>query len=132
MGAGCYYTHRCNKAIAYWVDIPESFKKDSETPFDCLFEDLANILEDLGYSNENRNLFGNGLFIIELESTYYGEGIILQINPRHSEWAKEYNLAMANHEIVEKRIAKTINQYYPLRYATSGYTAATIEKGHLK
>lgn len=148
MGAGCYYTHKCNKEKAYWVEIPKNSGGEPEEYDDFQTENLLDDLEDsilsLGYSKEDskRSLrrFENGLFIVDLKSTYYGDGVIIEINPRfdYSNWgdgveySRYYHLAMANHSRAERRIAKAINKYYSLFYATSGYTAAEIKPGQLK
>ncbi len=125
MGAGCYYTHKCNKEKAAWVVVPD-FGNDQEA-FDDWFFFLKDEIGNLGYEEINKRHFQNGLFDLYLDSTYYGEGVILRLEPRANEWEKEYNLAMANHSRSETKLLKTlIKLNYSLRIATSGYTSTIL------
>jgi hypothetical protein len=135
MGSGCYYTHTCNKERAAWIDLPPS--QDANEDFeendypDYVREDLENLLTGNGYEKAYSEPcdFYNGLFDIFLESTYYGDGIVIRIEPRHDEWSHKgrYQLALANHHRTERKILKLISKSgYKLRIATSGYTATDL------
>jgi hypothetical protein len=131
MGAGCYYTHNCNKERAAWVDLYPNGKDtdDDDADFEVqnTFGYIANILMDLGYNNQTKlNVFCNGLFEVHLEYTYYGDGLIIRLEPL-IDYDQRYNLAMANHHRAEKRILRTLcKEGFKLRIATSGYTATDL------
>lgn len=132
MGAGCWYHHNCNKERAAWIDLYPNGKEtdsdeDDQDDYNFIFSDVANILIELGYNNQTKvNVFCNGLFEVHLESTYYGDGLIIRIEP-FIDYDQRYNLAMANHHRAEKRILRTLcKEGYKLRIATSGYTATDL------
>jgi len=140
MGAGCNYTHKCNGEKAYWIEVPQSENDPEQWEYDQVREDIGQILESLGYTYYGRSRYAqqadymNGLFSVFLESTYYGDGLIVRLEPRADNdyyQTNLYNLAMANHARAERKIAKALNQFYPLSYATSGWTAATIQPKEL-
>ena len=120
MGAGCYYTHKCNRNVACWVTLEDN------TEDNYVYEDIKNILLlELGYRENNRRNYSNGLFEVILDSTYDGRGIIIYLEPIAEEHENNYRLALANHERSEKRILKSlIKAGYKVRFATSGYTSA--------
>lgn len=135
MGAGCYYTHSETKTRAAWIDLQPSQDANEDFEgndyFDYVREDLENLLTGNGYEKaySEKCDFYNGLFDIFLESTYYGDGIVIRIEPRHDEWnhGKRYSLALANHHRTERKILKLIFESgYKLRIATSGYTAEDL------
>lgn len=133
MGAGCYYTHAANKQKACWVEIESGDESDGdyEDDFDTYGWALENIT-DLLNANGYRNL-KNGLFKIELKSTYYGEGIIIELVPNCKDYDCTYSLAMANFNRVEERILRLIhNEGFKLRIATSGHTAIKYVPTQLK
>lgn len=132
MGAGCYYTN-CFGELAYWIINPNKAENNDYDEFENerwndFVEDLGEIMIDLGYFKESAYEFSNGLLKIELKSTYYGDGLVIQIEPKANEWEKEYNLARANMDRCEKRIIRNmVKAGYEVRYATSGYTSAKVE-----
>ncbi len=138
MSAGCRYTNNTTKELACWIDIPtgdtdEDNSDESQFRFDALIEDLTFMAESLGYSpvsdHWNNRKFENGLFVLELESTYYGDGVVIQINPRMPEYEKEYNLAISNLERAENRILRSLlKNGYKLRIANSGYSSHEVTK----
>lgn len=137
MGAGCHYTNRTTKEIAYFCRIPESPHDDeddfeNQLNFDRFIEELGGIIYECGYvqNDDYGREFKNGLFIIELECK--NDAVIIQINPRFDEDPSLYALAVANIPQSERKVIRAINKYYPVCYATSGYTANTIEKGDFK
>lgn len=123
MGAGCYYTHKCNKERAAWIDLPTS---EDYTEFEYIMDDIAYILTSNGYEKNylQSTMFQNGLFEIFFESTYYNDGLVIRIEPLIDE-DRYYRLAMANHHRTEKKIHKLLAKAgYKFRIATSGYTSA--------
>ena len=133
MGAGCRYTNNTTKELAYWIDLDIEYDENDivagQFQYDDTIEDLSGIIEELGYhSVDSRNrIFSNGLFKLELESTYYADGLVIQLNPKMDEWDKEYNLAISNLERGERKILrKLLKSGYKLRIATSGYTSTEV------
>ncbi len=128
MGAGCYYTHNCNKEKAAWIDIvrSEDDDPDFDDALDFIKEDLEQALTSIGWSKTNRYEYRNGLFKLILDSTHYGDGLILRIEPLE-DYGNLYNLAMANHHRTEKKVWKAVKKLgYTLRIATSGYTSTEV------
>ena len=136
MGAGCYYTHNFKpngeSKLAYWINTPEEYAGD----YQSFVSQLRSKLIKLGYSIEsNRGEFWaeNGLYRVKFVPKYYGDGYIIDISPSFSQFCPysgdfnpKWNLAVANFDRAERKIAKYLNKFYKLYYATSGYTANTI------
>jgi hypothetical protein len=125
MGAGTYYTHPCNGERAAWVNIGQGEDDDvfiDEHEF--VLQDITNILADAGYGNMR-----NGLAMVDLVSTYDGDGLIIQISPRVEEYESSYNLFTANFDRMQQKIWRSLQKAgYSLRIATSGYTSQILEK----
>jgi hypothetical protein len=137
MGAGCYYTHKETGTKACWIVLPVYDAENgdgldeqewNETEWDFITEDLDGMMDTLGYYKQDRLTYRNGLVEVTFESTYYGDGIVVLIEPIYVGNyydCKLYNLAITNHTRIENRILKAIHKCgYKLRYATSGYTSA--------
>lgn len=145
MGAGCRYTHE-NGELAYWL-IPNEedfFDPDSGDYEDLLFENeemwyfvhdhICNIMTKLGYkqkyvNNQKSKLdYENGLAIVHFDQTYYGDGLVIKIQEK-DDTPNMLNLFNANFQNMERKIARALNEFYVLAYATSGYTYHRIEVG---
>ena len=124
MGAGTLYRHT-NGELATWIDFASNDDSFDEFANEQVFEELSDIIQNLGYYEvSDPNVFVNGLFRLTLESKYNGDGIIFYLEPRHTEYEKEYNLACANFLKCENNILRAVQKAgYTLRIATSGYTA---------
>lgn len=131
MGAGCYYHHNQTKTKAAWIDL--NLSEEPEEPdeahndFDFIMEDLEQILSDNGWekkSSKSDREYHNGLYELFLESTYYGDGLVIRIEPKDDNpWYNKYTfgLAMANHHKSENKILRAIAKAgYKLSIATSG------------
>lgn len=130
MGAGCYYTNPETKELAYWVENP---REDNYPDYEFL-QEIGLIAEECGwdYADKNCLKFENGLLNLEFQPTYYGDGLVIIITPKYQETQHLYNLGMATISPSEKKLARAINKYYSLFYATSGHTANEIKKGEFK
>jgi hypothetical protein len=138
MGAGCLFRHKNTKTKAAWINIPYSNEEDNIEGFDYkdTEHEIKNILTQIGYTIDSCDKIRNGLFEIKLEGTYYGDGIIIYIEPRYEydEWGRShydrrYHLAMANHAKAENKIWKALQKEgFELNIATGGYTSQIIGK----
>lgn len=134
MGAGCYYTHNCNKERAAWIDLNLSEDEfEAHNDFDFIMEDLEQILSDNEWekkSSRSNREYHNGLYELFLESTYYGDGLVIRIEPKDDNpWYNKYTfgLAIANHHRSENKILRAIAKAgYKLKIATSGYTSTEL------
>lgn len=137
MGAGCYYTHKCNRQKACWIDFNhsdnEGYEEDDYDIMRMWEEDIIDniecLLAKIGYRNMQ-----NGLCKVELVPTYYGDGLIIDISPAMEEWEPSYNLFLANFDRMEENILRCLHKAgFELRIATSGYTSGQyIPKGCVK
>lgn len=136
MGAGCYYTLPDNRDIkAYWIDIElgEENQDDRSFIFDLTLDELKLTLLELPLCHEyNNQLYYGKHFKIDLDSTHYGDGILINLYIDLYDWSDKYNFVASNLERVYNRIIRHVNQSYELCKATSGYTACTIERGAIK
>ena len=143
MGAGCYYTHD-NGEVAYWIEPDFNIEENEEfdefqntLDWECVYEHICDIMTKLGYCqrymrNQRSKLnYENGLALIDFESTYSGEGLIIKIKEKEDS-PHMMNLFNANFHKMEKKIAKALNKHYTLAFGTSGYTSARIKPGDLK
>jgi hypothetical protein len=138
MGAGCLFRHKNTKTKAAWINIPYSNEEDNIEGFDYkdTEDEIKNILTQIGYTIDSCDKIRNGLFEIKLEGTYYGDGIIIYIEPRYSQYDyysgkldSRYTLAMANHHRAENKIWKALQkECFELNIATGGYTSQKIGK----
>jgi hypothetical protein len=129
MGAGCYYHHNQTKTKAAWIELNLSEDEfESSNDLDFIMEDLEQILSDNGWekkSSRSNCEYHNGLYELFLESTYYGEGLVIRIEPKDDKYT--FGLAMANHSKSENKILRAIAKSgYKLRIATSGYTSTEL------
>lgn len=127
MGDGCYYTHE-NGEVAYWIspEIPED--EDNDFLWEDIFDDVEGAMLQMGYEKNSKAEYENGLAKVNFESTYYGEGLIIRLKERYED-QNIINLFNANFTKMERKIAKKLNEFYPICYATSGYMANTIAVG---
>lgn len=140
MGAGCFYTHS-NGQKAAWVDIPEFLDELEQDDWYWTqrnyFEGIANVLESIGYDVTRddpwRPDITNGLIKVTLESTYYSDGVAIQLESRYEDGysvddERLHRLAVANFDAMESKIHRALQKAgYSLRIATSGYTSTTLE-----
>ena len=128
MGAGCYYTNKETGTKAFWIDFPFfDDKQDYQSYFETLLQDLQHLFLDLDYIQYDEYSFFNGLFNLNLETTYYGDGLVIRLEPHTEENINIYNLAMANHSRSYERIKRALmKQDYTLRIASSGYTSSIV------
>jgi hypothetical protein len=135
MGAGCYYTNKYTKEVAYWVS-PDCDTSEWESwEWEQFKEDIVYLIEEatkFRHVDCRGNLkMKSNLHSLTFEPTYYGDALVIQIAPI-LENHPIYNIAMANLNRVEAAVARAVNKSYPLFYATSGHTAHKIEKGAFK
>lgn len=120
MGAGCYYKHEYpfDGNLAAWIELDDLNDADSDE-YSYILQSIADIIIGLGYEFDGEE-FKNGLYKIELKSTYYGDGLIVYFKNRRDEYI---NLAIRNFSSSENKVLKTLHKNgYKLRIATSGYT----------
>jgi len=118
MGAGCYYKHEYpfNDNLAAWIELDEL---DSDQ-YSFIYQSITGIIVGLGYEFDGEE-FKNGLYKIELKSTYYGDGLIVYFKNRRDEYI---NLAIRNFDSSENKVLKTLHKNgYKLRIATGGYSS---------
>ena len=118
MGAGCYYKHEYpfNDNLAAWIELDEL---DSDQ-YSFIYQSITGIIVGLGYEFDGEE-FKNGLYKIELKSTYYGDGLIVYFKNRRDEYI---NLAIGNFDSSENKILKALHKNgYKLRVATGGYSS---------
>lgn len=139
MGAGCYYTLPDNRDIkAYWVDVEiEEEDQDDETAgsfyYDLLIEDLKDCLLELPLCTDyNGQLYYGKQHKVDLDSTYYGDGILINLVIDLYDYDEKYNFVLSNLERVYNKIIRHVNQRFELRKASSGWTSCTIERGAIK
>ena len=121
MGAGCYYKHEYpfDDNLAAWIELDNLSDVDSDQ-YSFIYQSITGIIVGLGYEFDGEE-FKNGLYKIELKSTYYGDGLIVYFKNRRDEYI---NLAIGNFDSSENKILKALHKNgYKLRIATSGYTS---------
>lgn len=133
MGAGCYYTLPDNRQIkAYWLDvvidddeIADQYDYDKQYLIDVITELPLAVVAPSG------RLYYGKHYRIELDPTYNGDGILINLAIDLPEYDQRYGLTLANLERVYNRIIKHVNKSLPLRVASSGYTSVLIAAGCL-
>lgn len=152
MGAGCHYTLTDNRNIrAYWVSLSDYDNEDGEDEeeisasraeeYTMLVEDLVSLVQELPLGQTSRSTFDRNsrknpevaygqFFKMEFSPTYYGDGIILDL--QFAGDSEDNPLARNIHQQVYEKIARAINKQYELCIATSGYTSHTYETGALQ
>lgn len=121
MGAGCYYKHEYpfDDNLAAWIKLDDLNDADSDQ-YSYTLQSIAYIIVGLGYEFDGEE-FKNGLYKIELKSTYYGDGLIVYFKNRYDKYT---NLAIHNFVLSENKVLKALHKNgYKLRIATSGYTS---------
>lgn len=125
MGAGTYYTINENGKKAFWID----FDSEDYNEYDLFKDNLINyITENTSFDYENDMRFSNGLYVLNLEPKYYGDGFVFQMNPWPDEEIHTYNLALGSFDKNYLALAKIMSKVFELRIATSGYTSTTYLK----
>ena len=140
MGAGCYYTLPDSRdMLAYWVSLELDQTEEDRDEFDSEFyheimmEDLTSLLLELPLCKEyNGVLYYGDNFTIELPSTYYGDGILINLVMRLPDYDEKYNFVLSNLERVYKRIIKHVNKSLPLRRAAGAWCSASYAIGEIK
>lgn len=133
MGAGCYYTLPDNRDIkAYWIDV-ESSEEEHGDQYDFEKEFLRDLILELPLAGVGitGQLFYGKHYRIDLEPTYNGDGILINLAVDLAEYDRLYPLTLANLERVYMRIIKHVNKSTALRIASSGWTSANVERGSL-
>jgi hypothetical protein len=128
MGAGCNYTLKDNRDIkAYWLEVDSNFwLEELRALKSCLLElPLCSDCDDY-------ELYYGECFKIVLESTYYGDGIVIDLQENMTSCESHYDLMLSKQEAIYRKIIKHINKTFSLNIATSGYTSAFIEIGKIK
>lgn len=131
MGAGCYYTSRIDQERTFWVEIAEEDEEDySGFEWEDTLQNILDVLEGIGYSCSGRQRRAtNGFFDISLESTYHGEGIVLDFDVLGGLDASTEALARATYAKSWRKVARNLMKWgFKLRIATSGYTARYMEQ----
>jgi hypothetical protein len=136
MGAGCYYTLPDNRdVLAYWLDIGYEFEgqEDNSDYFDCELDNLESVLLELPLcSKYNGQLYYGKQFKIDLDSTYNGDGILINLIVDLYDYDKKYNFVVSNLEKVYNRIIKHVNKSLPLRRAAGAWCSAQFAIGEIK
>lgn len=131
MGAGCYYTSRIDRERTFWVEVSSEEEEDySGFEWEDTAQDILNVLEGIGYSCSGcQRRATNGFFDISLESTYYGDGIVLNFDVREGLDASTEALARATYAKSWRKVARNLMKWgFKLKLPTSGYTARYMEQ----
>ena len=138
MGAGCDYTLPDSRDIkAYWIGLEIEEYQDGEEAgsacYEFLIEDLKYCLLGLPLCHEYQGqLYYGKQHKIDLDPTYHGDGILINLVVDLYDYDEKYNFVLSNLEKVYNKIIRHVNQRFELRKATSGYTSCTIERGSIK
>ena len=135
MGAGCYYTLPDNRDIlAYWLDVPASDEdEDYSDNFECELDYLKEVLLSLPLCHEyNGQLYYGKQFKIDLDSTYYGDGILINLVIDMYDWSEKYNFVLSNLDKVYHRIIKHVNKSLPLKRAAGAWCSANFAVVEIK
>lgn len=125
MGAGCHYTHKCNKQKASWVTIiRDEDELEDQYNWTNTISEIGDIMESLGYVKESQYIFVNKMTRVKLESNYNGDGIIIYIEENCYDWNPMYNLFLANFDKIENKILRKLSRAgFEINIATSGFTS---------
>ena len=133
MGAGCYYTLPDNREIkAYWLEVAsdESTPEDFSDAVQYEHEYLQELITELPLAGVYDGVLYYGKhYRINLESTYNGDGILINLVIDLPEYDRLYPLTLANLERVYTRIIKHVNKSTALRIASSGYMSEAVPVG---
>lgn len=140
MGAGCYYTLPDNREIlAYWIDLTLDQGDENSDEFDTDFyseimaDDLKECLLDLPLCHEyHGQLYYGKHFKIDLASTYYGDGLLINLSVDLYDWSDNYNFVASNLDRVYNRIIKHVNKSFKLCRAAGAWCRAEFAIGEIK
>lgn len=132
MGAGCYYTLEEDRdQRAYWIELEDTA---NEFEYEWLIESIIDHIMELpickkygqvpsrnGY--ENKIYYGD-MFIVSLESKYYGDGVIINFEFQEVEYE---GLQRSNYIKSYMKLIRHLNKSFELNIATSGYTCSKLE-----
>lgn len=132
MGAGCHYTLPQNRDIkAYWLNIgfPENEDDQDYYLFNDEKQNLIDTLKDYPdfYLGLDGVLYLGKIYRIVLESTYNGDGILINLELLPHYENDQFYLNMLEKSYL--KLIRFINRFYPLCVATSGYTYSVIQIG---
>ena len=119
MGAGCYYTNNETNTKAFWIDL-------GDVHSDFYLDSISENLENLNFIDSKEGYYYNGLYQIYVESTYYGDGLVIRMEPQTEYGINIYNLAMANHSKHYAHLIKEFSKNFDLRMASSSYTSMAL------
>lgn len=118
MGAGCYYTCDIDRERAVWLDISEQV--DSGEWWVGDFEsDIEECLKGSIWEYHGFEIFSPA-YDIKLETTYNGDGLVLNMLEQRDENALLTATCRASYWKLVDRLCKRGYSFY---IATSGYTA---------
>lgn len=142
MGAGNYYTSDIDKEPTFWVNLPHSEGADQldyEHEHELFLENLDYTLDTLCksnkfkawdfYNDQGKRTLECGLYIIELQHTYYGDGLVFNFKAVDN---YDYcgfidanaNLALANYPATFNKWKKALLKAgLSLRMASSAWTS---------
>lgn len=136
MGVGCYYTLPDSRdVLAYWLDVPpaDEESEDNSFSFDCDLDYLKEILLTLPLCHEyNGQLYYGKQFKIDLDSTHYGDGILINLVIDLYDYDPKYNFVLSQLEKVYHRIIKHVNKSLPLKRAAGAWCSASYNIGEIK
>ena len=136
MGAGCHYTLDADSSIkAYWINFINEELETDNFLYDDMIRTISECLAELPLceSTGHYELDYGTFFKIKLESTYYGDGIIINVDENINRiHENSFSLVLSNLDKIYNKIAKHLNKYFELSIATSGYTSTTIALNTLK
>lgn len=135
MGAGCYYTLPDSRdVLAYWLDVPQPEDgEDFSDNFDCELEYIKDCLLQLPLCTEyNGQLYYGDSFKIELDSTYYGDGILINLVIDKPDYNEKYYFILSMLERVYLKIIKHLNKVMPLKRAAGAWCSASYGIGEIK
>lgn len=143
VGVGCYYTLKNyntdgERIRAYWVEIDSTDYPDYDTCFDyeeLIYEIISTLRaafpKMLGDCHNDNEMYYGENFKIILESTYYGDGIIINFEIIENGDEPHWALIQYNYERCYDKIVRAVNKSFALRIATSGFTSQEIPQNHL-
>lgn len=134
MGAGCYYRNSLDKK-AFWIDLDTDVfegMSDEETQdkYDIACGYTLSLIEEVLSKTKYKKVtplrYESEMYILELEGTYYGDGIVFYLEPK--EEYEKLGTAMfdKNYKGLGKKLLKHFNE--SLRIATSGYTSCLYKE----
>jgi len=137
MGAGCFYTLPDSRdVLAYWLSVDYDASLDefeNSDNFDCEVQYLKDVLKQLPLCEEyNNTLFYGKHFKINLDSTYNGDGILINLVLDLPDYDHSFNFVLSNLGKVYNRIIKHVNKSLPLRRAAGAWCSVQYGIGEIK